>query len=124
MMTKGGIDAITLSQVHDARLVAAMDAHGIVNLLTLNAKDFRRFSSISVLSSEDVLASLSYRLVIAAVRPGSLWCEFIQKRGGVRIRVFATHKTLTYLESIQMTPWGQPKTYIPSLPPPPHSTFV
>jgi predicted nucleic acid-binding protein len=45
-------------QVHDARLVAAMHAHGIENLLTLNAKDLRRFSSISVLSPEDGLASL------------------------------------------------------------------
>jgi predicted nucleic acid-binding protein len=46
-------------QVHDARLVAAMRVHGIGNLLTLNAQDFRRFSGIAVLSPEDVLASLS-----------------------------------------------------------------
>ena len=36
-------------QVHDARMVAAMRVHGIANLLTLNAKDFRRFSGITVL---------------------------------------------------------------------------
>ena len=38
--------------VHDARLVAAMHVHGIGNLLTLNGKDFRRFSGIAVLSPE------------------------------------------------------------------------
>jgi hypothetical protein len=41
-------------QVHDARLAASMHAHEIENLLTLNAKDFRRLSGISVLSPEDV----------------------------------------------------------------------
>ncbi len=46
-------------QVHDARMVAAMRVHGIANLLTLNAKDFRRFSGITVLSPDDVLASFS-----------------------------------------------------------------
>jgi predicted nucleic acid-binding protein len=46
-------------QVHDARLVAAMRVHGIGNLLTLNVKDFRRFSGIKVLSPEEVLASRS-----------------------------------------------------------------
>ena len=45
-------------QVHDARLVATMYVHGIANLLTLNVKDFRRFSRITVLSPDDVLASL------------------------------------------------------------------
>jgi predicted nucleic acid-binding protein len=46
-------------QVHDARMVAAMRVHGIANLLTMNAKDFRRFSGITVLSPDDVLASFS-----------------------------------------------------------------
>jgi predicted nucleic acid-binding protein len=45
-------------QVHDARLVAAMHVHGIGNLLTLNVKDFRRFSDIAILSPEEVLDSL------------------------------------------------------------------
>jgi predicted nucleic acid-binding protein len=44
-------------QVHDARMVAAMRVHGIANLLTLNIKDFRRFSGITVLSPDEVLAS-------------------------------------------------------------------
>jgi predicted nucleic acid-binding protein len=46
-------------QVHDARMVAAMHVHGIANLLTLNVKDFRRFSDTSVLSPGEILASLS-----------------------------------------------------------------
>jgi hypothetical protein len=40
-------------------MVAAMRVHGIANLLTLNAKDFRRFTGIAVLSPDDVLASSS-----------------------------------------------------------------
>lgn len=45
-------------QVHDAKLVAAMRVHGIENLLTLNGKDFRRFSGITVLSPAELLATL------------------------------------------------------------------
>jgi hypothetical protein len=37
----------------------AMRVHGIANLPTLNFKDFRRFSGITVLSPHDVLASSS-----------------------------------------------------------------
>jgi hypothetical protein len=40
------------------RLVAAMHVQEIGNLLTLNVKDFSRFSGIAVLSPEEVLASL------------------------------------------------------------------
>jgi predicted nucleic acid-binding protein len=40
-------------------MVAAMHVHGIANLLTLNAKDFRRFSDITVLSPDEVVASSS-----------------------------------------------------------------
>jgi hypothetical protein len=40
----GGVSGI---QVHDARMVAAMRVHGIANLLTLNAKDFRRYGGIT-----------------------------------------------------------------------------
>ena len=36
-------------QVHDARLVANMIIHGVVNILTLNAEDFRRYEGIVVL---------------------------------------------------------------------------
>ena len=40
-------------------MVAAMRVQGIGNLLTLNVKDFRRFTGITVLSPDDVLASFS-----------------------------------------------------------------
>ena len=33
-------------RVHDARLVAAMQAHGVENLLTLNVRDFERYSEV------------------------------------------------------------------------------
>lgn len=35
------------TQVHDARLVAAMLAHGVQHLLTLNDRDFARYPGIS-----------------------------------------------------------------------------
>lgn len=39
---------------HDARLVAAMNTHGITNLLTFNGADFRRFTHITVIDPVDV----------------------------------------------------------------------
>lgn len=36
-------------QVHDARLVAAMLAHKIGNLLTFNSADFKRYHEINLL---------------------------------------------------------------------------
>ena len=33
-------------QVHDAKIVAAMQAHNIENLLTFNTKDFKRYTDI------------------------------------------------------------------------------
>ena len=39
-------------QVHDARLIAAMKAHGLEHLLTLNAEDFKRFEIKTVQPSE------------------------------------------------------------------------
>lgn len=41
---------------HDARLVAAMQRHGLVNLLTFNGPDFVRFAGINVYSPSDVVA--------------------------------------------------------------------
>jgi predicted nucleic acid-binding protein len=35
-------------QVHDAKIVSAMKAHNIQNLLTFNAKDFKRYTDIKV----------------------------------------------------------------------------
>ena len=39
---------------YDVRLVAAMERHGIQNLLTLNPTDFRRFGSITVIDPNAV----------------------------------------------------------------------
>ncbi len=44
-------------QVHDARLVAAMQAHKIKNLLTLNIKDFERYSEIEAVHPKGVVGS-------------------------------------------------------------------
>jgi predicted nucleic acid-binding protein len=41
---------------HDARLVAAMLAHGLTHLLTFNEPDFRRYAGITVLTPAAVLA--------------------------------------------------------------------
>ena len=46
------------AQVHDARIVATMHINGIVNLLTLNTKDFRRYPSIIARTPQQYLASL------------------------------------------------------------------
>ena len=35
-------------KVHDARIVAAMNVHGITRIVTFNADDFRRYDSIKV----------------------------------------------------------------------------
>ncbi len=37
-------------QVHDARLAALMQVHGVDTILTLNATDFRRFTQLKVLT--------------------------------------------------------------------------
>jgi predicted nucleic acid-binding protein len=41
-------------QVHDARLVAAMQVHGVKRILTLNTRDFARFPSIEAIHPEQV----------------------------------------------------------------------
>jgi len=43
-------------QVHDARLVAWMQTHGITHILTLNAPDFARYSGITAWTPQNVLA--------------------------------------------------------------------
>ncbi len=55
------IDLVSMNQVrgktaHDARLVAAMERHGLTNLLTFNPADFARFSLIHVYTPSDILA--------------------------------------------------------------------
>lgn len=39
--------AVSGVQVHDARLVAWMQAHGVTHLLTLNAADFARYADLA-----------------------------------------------------------------------------
>jgi len=41
-------------QVHDARIVAAMKVHGIADILTINVKDFTRYSGITAHAPEDI----------------------------------------------------------------------
>jgi predicted nucleic acid-binding protein len=49
-------DQVSGVQVHDARLVAAMQVHGITHLLTLNVSDFRRFQNVDVVSPRQLMA--------------------------------------------------------------------
>ncbi len=44
-------------KVHDAKIVAAMKAHGIQNLLSFNAKDFKRYTEIKSFEPKDVLTN-------------------------------------------------------------------
>jgi predicted nucleic acid-binding protein len=41
---------------HDARLVAAMQRHGLTQLLTFNKPDFARFTSIQVFTPTEIIA--------------------------------------------------------------------
>ncbi|MET0753889.1 MAG: type II toxin-antitoxin system VapC family toxin [Pyrinomonadaceae bacterium] len=41
-------------KVHDAKIVAAMKAHNIQNLLTFNAKDFKRYTDITAVEPRDI----------------------------------------------------------------------
>lgn len=44
-------------QVYDARLVAAMLAHGVPQILTLNDRDFKRYTEITALHPRDVVTA-------------------------------------------------------------------
>lgn len=41
-------------RVHDARLAAVMEVHGIAQILTFNTADFQRFSSITAVHPSDL----------------------------------------------------------------------
>jgi predicted nucleic acid-binding protein len=41
---------------HDARLVAAMNVHGITQVLTFNVKDFARYPGIQAIHPRDAAA--------------------------------------------------------------------
>jgi predicted nucleic acid-binding protein len=42
---------------HDARLVAAMNTHGVRGILTFNTKDFRRYLDIKVLDPHELAST-------------------------------------------------------------------
>jgi predicted nucleic acid-binding protein len=42
-------------QVHDARLVACMQTHGVAHILTLNGADFARYPGITAIAPRDLL---------------------------------------------------------------------
>jgi predicted nucleic acid-binding protein len=42
-------------QVYDARLVAAMNVHGLTHLLTFNTVDFKRFTTVTAVSPQSIL---------------------------------------------------------------------
>ena len=48
--------AVEGKNAHDARLVAAMIVHGLTHLLTFNARDFRQYDAITVVTPAEVLA--------------------------------------------------------------------
>jgi predicted nucleic acid-binding protein len=48
--------AVAGAQVHDARLAASMLVHGVTNILTLNDRDFTRYSGISAVHPRAVFA--------------------------------------------------------------------
>ena len=41
-------------QVHDARLAAAMQVHGVSHIVTLNQPDFARYTNVKVVRPQDV----------------------------------------------------------------------
>jgi predicted nucleic acid-binding protein len=51
-----GLHDVKGKPAHDARLVAAMRRHGLDRLLTFNASHFARFTEITVLSPDTVIA--------------------------------------------------------------------
>lgn len=51
LVVKHGVSGKT---THDARIVAAMNVHSIINLLTFNGDDFKRYRAINVVSPADV----------------------------------------------------------------------
>jgi predicted nucleic acid-binding protein len=46
-------------QAHDTRLAAAMERHGVKNLLTFNKSDFARFPAIVALSPDEIVSGIT-----------------------------------------------------------------
>jgi predicted nucleic acid-binding protein len=57
------IHSVLGKQVHDARLVALMQANGITHILTLNGGDFSRYPGITVIDPVAIPATPSPPLV-------------------------------------------------------------
>jgi len=53
------VHAVAGVQVHDARLVAAMLVRGVPQVLTLNDRDFGRYSGIAAVHPRDVVPAVS-----------------------------------------------------------------
>ena len=53
LVVRHGVQGV---QVHDARLVAWMQTHGISRILTLNAGDFHRYPGISAFTPQSLLS--------------------------------------------------------------------
>jgi predicted nucleic acid-binding protein len=47
-------------RVHDARLAASMYVHNVTRLLTVNVRDFRRFTDLSVIHPAEVVEPLLF----------------------------------------------------------------
>jgi predicted nucleic acid-binding protein len=47
--------AISGVQVHDARIAAAMQVHGVKRILTINTRDFTRFTNIQAIHPADLV---------------------------------------------------------------------
>ena len=43
-------------KIHDARLVAAMNVHGVKHIVTFDVEDFKRYPGIQVFHPDDVLS--------------------------------------------------------------------
>jgi predicted nucleic acid-binding protein len=54
LVTHHGVKGV---QVHDARIVAWMQTHGISHLLTLNPTDFARYQTITALTPQQLLGT-------------------------------------------------------------------
>lgn len=48
------VHSVSGRQAHDARLVAAMLAHGVTHLLTFNDADFKRYTEITVVNPQTI----------------------------------------------------------------------
>ena len=46
--------SVSAIQAHDAIIAAALETHNIENLLTFNAKDFKRYADIKAVEPKDI----------------------------------------------------------------------